>query len=70
MATYKQIQSYVKDKYKVSIKTCWIADIKGKHNLLTRIASNRKSSNNRLHPCPMAHQSKIEEAFRFFRMIK
>ena len=28
MATYKQIQEYVRDKYGYSPKTCWIAHMK------------------------------------------
>jgi len=36
MATYVQIQNYIKDKYQCSIKTCWIAHIKEKCNLPKR----------------------------------
>lgn len=69
MATYKQIQEYIKEKHKVTVKTCWIAHIKEKHNLITRVAPNRKSLNKRVHPCPVNHQSKIEETFKHFKMI-
>ena len=69
MATYKEIQEYVKNKYKVTIKTCWIADIKEKNNLITRNAPNRISQNKRMYPCPVKHKVKIEEAFKHFKMI-
>ena len=69
MATYKEIQIYIKDNYGVSVKSCWIADMKDKHNLLTRISANRISVNRRLHPCPDRHKVKLETAFRYFRMI-
>ncbi len=69
MATYKEIQEYVKNNYKVSIKTCWIADIKEKYNLITKTAPNRISQSKRMHPCPIKHQAKIEEAFKYYKMI-
>ena len=69
MATYKEIQEYIKNKYKVTIKTCWIADVKEKYNLITRNAPNRISQSKRMHPCPIKHLAKIEEAFRHFKMI-
>ena len=69
MATYKEIQKYVKDKYQINIDTCWIADIKEKHGIKTRIAPNRLSNTNKVKPCPPKMESFIEEAFIFFGMI-
>lgn len=42
MATYKQIQNHVKQKYGFIPKTCRIADIKSQHGLTIRVAHNRK----------------------------
>ena len=40
MATYKEIQGYVKDKYNITVKTCWISDKKECHGLDKKVASN------------------------------
>ena len=69
MATYKEIQNYVKTKYRVSIKPCWIADMKEKHKIITRVAPNRISLHKRVYPCPIQHEKKIEEALKYYNMI-
>lgn len=69
MATYKEIQNYIKEKYRLEVKTCWIADIKNKFGLITRKTTNRKGVE-RLHPCPQNKKSFIVKALRYFKMIK
>ncbi|MCT4612627.1 MAG: hypothetical protein N4A47_04575 [Clostridia bacterium] len=69
MATYKNIQKYVKDKYGNSIKTCWIADMKEYHGLKKRIAPNRISMDTKTNPCPKDKMDMITEAFKHFNMI-
>jgi len=69
MATYKEIQIYVKEKYGVGLKTCWIADMKEKSGIVTRKAPNRISESERVFPCPTQHQEKIRDAFKHFHMI-
>lgn len=69
MATYKEIQNYIKEKYKFVVQTCWIADIKNGFGLITRKAPNKKGSQ-RLYPCPQNKKSYIIEALRYFKMIK
>lgn len=69
MATYKEIQEYVKEKYKTTIKTCWIADMKEKLGLPKRNAPNRISEDSRLYPCPVECEKYIEDAFKHFGMI-
>ena len=69
MATYKQIQIYIKDKYEVTVKDCWIAHIKEQNNLPLRVSHRRLSPNIRVHPCPEKHKNKIEDAFKYFGMI-
>lgn len=69
MATYKEIQSYIKEKYKCSIKTCWIAHMKEICGLKVNIAHNRYDINSRTNPCPKNKMYMIEEAFRNFKML-
>jgi len=68
MATYKEIQSWVKKKYGFTPKTCWIADVKEQCGVQMRTAHNRKG-NKRLHPCPKNHVTHLKNAFRHFNMI-
>ena len=69
MATYKEIQKHIKEKYGFTVKGCWIADIKDEFGLITRNSSNRKGVQ-RLHPCPQNKKSYIIEALQYFKMIK
>jgi len=69
MATYKEIQKYIKEKYGFIPKTCWIADIKNQYGLTTRVSPNRKSEK-RLHPCPKNKKKFLIQAFHHFEMIQ
>ena len=69
MATYKQIQEYVKEKYGFIPKTCWIAHMKEVLGVESKVAFNRIDINKRTHPCPEDKQRYIEEVFRHFNMI-
>lgn len=42
MATYKQIQTWVKQQYGFTPETCWIAHVKELMGLSVRSAPNRK----------------------------
>lgn len=64
MATYKEIQEFVKKKYGYSVKTCWIAHMKEIKGLNPRVAPNRESLKRRKHPCPKEKRKAIEDAFR------
>lgn len=68
MATYKQIQFWVKQKYGFVPKTCWIADVKNQCGLPMRIAPNRKGAK-REYPCPPEKTVAIIAALRYFEMI-
>jgi hypothetical protein len=68
MATYEQIQVWVKREYGYQPKTCWIADVKEICGLPMRASPNRKGKK-RLHPCPKKHVPLIEEALKHFGMI-
>jgi hypothetical protein len=69
MATYKQIQDWVKLQYGFIPKTCWIADVKHQAGLPMRKAPNRKGAE-RVEPCPLNKIKPIQSALRHFEMIK
>lgn len=69
MATYNQIQDFVKSKRGYIVKTCWIAHVKDVCGLQPRVAPNRESERRRRNLCPPEKVDSIEEAFRHFGMI-
>jgi hypothetical protein len=70
MATYHEIQMYVHNKYKKSVKTCWIAHVKEMHGVKMRNAPNRISSTERVNPCPDWAKVMIEDAMGILEMMK
>ena len=52
MATYKEIQGYVKETYGFLPKTCWIAHMKELCGIPVKNAPNRISPSHREKPCP------------------
>ena len=68
MATYKEIQDYVKAKHGFVPKTCWIADIKNQHGIPMRKAPNRQGEQ-RVHPCPSEKRSVITQSLRELGVI-
>jgi len=69
MATYREIQEYVRNKCGYIPKTCWIAHMKELCGLSTRVSPNRYSLDNRTHPCPPNKQVDIRNAFIHFKML-
>ncbi len=69
MATYKQIQEYVKSYYGFSPKSCWIAHVKEMNGLQPRVSYRRYDSKIRQVPCPTDKMKPIQEAMRHFGMI-
>lgn len=69
MATYKQIQDYVKSHYGFSPKSCWIAHVKELSGLDPRISSRRYDPKIRQVPCPIDKVKPIQEAMQHFGMI-
>ena len=69
MATYKEIQAYVREKHNIGVQTCWIADMKEFHGLHKRTAHNRISLEKKVKPCPENKKVLITEAFKHFDMI-
>jgi hypothetical protein len=69
MATYVEIQAYVKSKYGFVPKTCWIAHAKEICGIPVKEAPNRLDLDTRANPCPRDKLFAIKEAFRYFGMI-
>jgi hypothetical protein len=67
MATYKEIQAYVKKTYDFIPKTCWIADAKVRYGLFVEKAPNRISGK-RTNPCPENKVAAIFAAFKHFNI--
>lgn len=68
MATYKQIQDWVKERYGFVPKTCWIAHVKHLSGLPMQKSPNRLG-NDRVYPCPLDKIGPIRAALRHFGMI-
>lgn len=68
MATYRQIQNWVKAEYGFCPKTCWIAHCKELAGLEVQPAPNR-TGKQRAVPCPVAKREPIMAAFRHFGMV-
>ena len=68
MATYNEIQKFVKEKHGFIPKSCWIADAKEKAGLKVRRAWNRVSDE-RKNPCPPQKLNTLMGAFRHYKMI-
>ena len=69
MATYKQIQDWVKTNFGFTPKTCWIAHVKEICGLEPRKAPNRLDEAKRSNPCPSSKVEAIKQAFKHFGMI-
>lgn len=69
MATYNQIQSYVKTKFGKTVKPCWIAHVKEMNGLNPRVSHRRYDPTVRQVPCPADKVKPIQEAMKYFGMI-
>ena len=69
MATYKEIQNYVKLNNGYIPKSCWIAHMKELCGLNPRMSSRRYSTTSRTHPCPLEKQEDLRNAFSHFKLI-
>ena len=69
MATYKQIQDWVKQQCGFIPKTCWIAHVKYMSGMPMRKAPNRQGPE-RVEPCPPEKVEPIRSALRHFGMIR
>jgi hypothetical protein len=69
MATYHQIQDWVRMKSGFVPKTCWIAHVKSDLGAIMRRSVNRYDHPTRVNPCPGHRRLAIEAALRHFEMI-
>lgn len=69
MATYKQIQFFLKEKYLPTFKSCWIAHVKCDFGLTRGKSPNRKDPDTRMHSCSDKYRDHIIDALRHFGMI-
>ncbi|MBD2138772.1 hypothetical protein H6F32_14565 [Anabaena sp. FACHB-1237] len=66
MATYKQLQEYIKNKHQRIVKSCWIADAKEKLGLPVKPSYHRSQGQQRKYPCPDDILPIIREALEHF----
>lgn len=69
-ATYKEIQKYILEKYKVKVYSLSIAQVKKKFNIEMRLCYNKSKKKSYKPPkCSKINEEYIVEAFRHFQMI-
>jgi hypothetical protein len=69
MATYKQIQEYIKEKYGLIAHTSYIAEVKRKHGIkMINVRSNEDTLKKAKHPTPEMIKA-IEDALIHFGII-
>jgi hypothetical protein len=69
MATYRDIQDYIRDRYGFAAQSCWIAHVKELSGLPIRHAPNRQQRGQRVKPCPTDKVAPIQEALRHFGVL-
>lgn len=69
MATYREMQAYIKKTYGFSAQSCWIAHVKKLCGLEVKPSPNRHSLHERVKPCPQEKQDAISQTLRHFDMI-
>lgn len=69
MATYKEIQDYVKEHYGYMPRATWIAHAKELYGLNPKPAATRRSLDKRVNPCPPDRQEDLKNAFLHFKLI-
>jgi hypothetical protein len=69
MATYREIQNWVRAASGFVPKTSWIAHVKADRGLSERVASNRFKHPSRVNPCPRTRRAAIEAALQHFGMV-
>ena len=70
MATYSEIQQWVRTQKGFVPKTCWIAHVLSDLGLTTRTAPNRINPRGREYPCPPEKRPAILAALTHFGMVK
>lgn len=66
--TYEKAQIIYKKRYRRTVKTCWIADIKRKHGK-TKCQSWNRIGTKPKYPCPTDIFPKLEKILKELQMI-
>lgn len=69
MATYKEIQDYVRARAGWVPKSCWIAHVLSDYGRTRTVAPNRRDGRKRLYPCPDVKRPAIVSALEHFGMV-
>ena len=69
MASYKEIQEYVRANNGFVPKSCWIAHVLSDLELTKRVSHRRRDGAPRLYPCPDAKRPAILAALKHFTMV-
>lgn len=69
MATYMDIQQYVRKIYGFQPKPCWPAHVKELCGIPVKVSPRRISPSKRQVPCPPEKAKYIKEAFHHFNMV-
>ena len=69
-ATYKQIQTYVLEKFRFKVSTLYIAQVKKEHGLEVRKHYNiPKNENKKVPQFPIEKEEAILDALKHFKML-
>ncbi|KXV06434.1 hypothetical protein CR51_11925 [Caballeronia megalochromosomata] len=63
----RRIREFAKRQHGIAAQNCWIAQVKAENGLSMR--SSRRTSEERVKPCPDRYRPAIEEAMRHFGMM-
>lgn len=66
MASYKDIQTFVKQRHGIVARTCWIAHVKELNGLPLR----GTRTGERVKPCPPRWRPAIEDAMRHYGWLR
>lgn len=70
-ATYEEIKAYVQEHFGEKVSALNIAQVKRKYGIIERECYNKAKAEDARQPrCPEEKEKAIEEAMRFFGMIK
>ena len=69
MATYAELQGWIRERHGWTPKTCWIAHCKELAGLPSRDAPNRQGAERKV-PCPPGKRPPTFDAFRRFGMTR
>lgn len=66
MATYEELEAWIKNEHRFTPRRCWIAHVKS----LVGIANSRVRNADRKVPCPDERRDAIKAALKHFKMLR